>query len=450
MFSFFVLFMKKSKLTLLFLFLILSISTCFAQNFPYCISGRFAENELFSPFAIESDTNVVYGYNMGYFSVIDTLKMDIFRVKSQLDNLAKRPLVLLIHGGDFSIGSKMDMQVYAEQLARKGYVAATIDYRLGWDNVGAANCNGNMATYRFAMYRALQDVNASLRFLISNASIYGIDTSYIFLVGQDAGAITALHAGFLDQNEADILFPSAFADMGSIFSASNQINATYSIKGIFNWCGAVLDTSIIDANEQIPILSLHGLKDSIYGVDTGTYRFCYNPLNNYPLFYGPKQIQKRMNHLGICSEANYDANGEHCLFPTLEATNYVPFKMTCFFKNLLCGNCVAQEKNSYAIQTCMDAAPLSNTFALSGTTLSLAPNPTSGSLKVSGYLSSASNISLSLVTMNGIKYILQDKKDFPQGFMNINIQLPSFLSAGIYILECQLGQDVLRQKIELN
>lgn len=442
--------MKKSKLTLLFLLLIFGTSSGFAQTYPYCISGRFAENELFTSFAIESDTNVIYGNNLGYFSGVDTLKMDIIRVKSQLDNLSKRPLVVLIHGGDFSSGSKLDMKTYAEQFARKGYVAATIDYRLGWDNAGVLNCNGNMATYRFAMYRAVQDVNASLRFLTSNASSYGIDTSYIFLVGQDAGAITALNAGFLDQNEADILFPSAFADMGSLFSATNQINASYSIKGIFNWCGAVMDTSIIDANEQIPILSLHGLKDSIYGVDTGTYRFCYNPLNQYPLFYGPKQIQKRMNHLGICSEANYDANGEHCLFPTLEATNYVPFKMTCFFKNLLCGNCVTQEKNSYAIQTCMDAAPLSNTYVVSGTTISLAPNPTTGSLQVSGYLSSATSISLTLVSMNGKKYNVQEKMELPQGFMNLNIQLPSFLSAGIYILECQLGQEILRQKIEMH
>ena len=442
--------MKKSKLILLFLLLIFGTSSGFTQNYPYCISGRFAENELFTSFAIESDTNVIYGNNLGYFSGVDTLKMDIFRVKSQLDNLSKRPLVVLIHGGDFTTGSKLDMKTYAEQFARKGYVAATIDYRLGWNNAGVVNCNGNMATYRFAMYRAVQDINASLRFLTSNASSYGIDTSYIFLVGQDAGAITALHAGFLDQNEADILFPSAFADMGSLFSATNQINASYSIKGIFNWCGAVLDTSIIDANEQIPILSLHGLKDSIYGIDTGTYRFCYNPLNDYPLFYGPKQIQKRMNHLGICAEANYDANGEHCLFPTLEATNYVPFKMTCFFKNLLCGNCVTQEKNSYAIQTCMDAAPLSNTFVVSGTSISLAPNPTTGSLQVSGYLSSSTSISLTLVTMNGMKYNVQEITELPQGFMNLNIQLPSFLSAGMYILECQLGQEVLRQKIEMH
>jgi predicted esterase len=442
--------MKKSKLTLLFLLLIFGTSFGFAQNYPYCISGRFAENELFTSFATESDTNVIYGNNLGYLSGVDTLKMDIFRVKYQLDNLVKRPLIVLIHGGDFSTGSKMDMKTYAEQFARKGYVAATIDYRLGWDNTGAAICNGNMATYLFAMYRAVQDVNASLRFLTLNASNYGIDTSYIFLVGQDAGAITALHVGFLNQIEADILFPSAFADMGSLFSATNQINTSYSIKGIFNWCGAILDTSIIDANEQIPILSLHGLKDSIYGVDTGTYRFCYNTLNEYPLFYGPKQIQKRMNHLGICAEANYDANGEHCLFPSLEANSYVPFKMTCFFKNLLCGNCVTQEKNSYAIQTCMDAAPLSNTFAMSGTTITLSPNPTSGSMQVRGYLPSALSISLTLVTMNGMKYKIHERKDLPQGFMNLNIQLPSFLSAGMYILECQLGQEILRQKVELN
>jgi hypothetical protein len=87
---------------------------------------------------------------------------------------------------------------------------------------------------------------------------------------------------------------------------------------------------------------------------------------------------------------------------------------------------------------------------MSGTTITLSPNPTSGSMQVRGYLPSALSISLTLVTMNGMKYKIHERKDLPQGFMNLNIQLPSFLSAGMYILECQLGQEILRQKVELN
>ncbi len=140
----------------------------------------------------------------------DTLRMNLYEVNPAIDNLPKRPLVLLFHGGDFTGGQRADLDAYAKQLARRGYVAASVGYRTGWSSNGAAGqCNGSFASYRYAAYRAVQDAHAAIRFLAAHALTYGIDTSSIFLAGRDAGALTVLQAGFLQQAEANQLYPGA-------------------------------------------------------------------------------------------------------------------------------------------------------------------------------------------------------------------------------------------------
>ncbi|MCY7327486.1 MAG: carboxylesterase family protein, partial [Saprospiraceae bacterium] len=45
-----------------------------------------------------------------------------------------RPLSILMHGGAFVVGTKEDgnMVSLAQEIAARGYVVASINYRLGW------------------------------------------------------------------------------------------------------------------------------------------------------------------------------------------------------------------------------------------------------------------------------------------------------------------------------
>jgi poly(3-hydroxybutyrate) depolymerase len=440
--------MKRTKDYLL-LLLLLFVAICSkSQSYPYCISGRFAENDLFNSLAIISHSNVVYGQNLNYLVGMDTLKMDIFHVNPLIDNLSKKPVVIFFHGGDFSSGSKTDVNAYCEQLARRGFVAASVQYRLGWNNnPGGNSCDGDFSTYRYASYRALQDANAAIRFLTVNASMYSIDTSYIFIAGQDAGAITAMNAGFVDQNEANILYPGALADLGGIYNSGNNLIATYTIKGILNWCGGIADTNCIDANENIPVLSIHGLKDSIMPVSVGPYKYCNSTLNPAPVFYGPKQLFQRMKNIGICAESNYDANGEHCFFPTLEPVNYVPFKFTCFFKNILCGNCNTNEKVSYSIQSCMDAAPLTASSILGGNQLTISPIPVHSQCTIDGFINEEATIQIRLISLLGQQWIVGDELRNKSGQLHQTFSLPKGIVNGIYILQLQLNDEIINRKI---
>ena len=103
------------------------------------------------------------------------------------------------------------MVAMCDSFARKGYVTATIDYRLGMGatvnwflgipfGIQVNEING----YR-AAYRGMQDTRAAIRFLKHNADIYGIDTSKIYVTGSSAGGILALNNIYLDKNEINDL-----------------------------------------------------------------------------------------------------------------------------------------------------------------------------------------------------------------------------------------------------
>lgn len=87
------------------------------------------------------------------------------------------PAVVAIHGGGFTSGDRSAYGVLLGRLAARGYVAATVDYRLA-------------PATQFPT--ALQDVKAALRFLRANAQKYAIDPNRICAIGEAAGANLAL------------------------------------------------------------------------------------------------------------------------------------------------------------------------------------------------------------------------------------------------------------------
>lgn len=431
-----------------YLLLLIAFSfTCKAQSSVYCINGRFAENDFYAPIAIDSQLNIQYGFNTNISGAIDTLHFDIYYPNTVIDPLNKRPLVMMVHGGGFVNGSKTDLTNYCRQLARRGYVAATINYRLGWNSIGAGTaCTGNIPQLKTAMYRAAQDVDAALRYLNFYASDYAIDTDHLFAAAQSEGALALLLAAFCDQTEADVYFPGLSADMGGLHQGTNLIPTSYQLQGIFNWCGAIVDTNMIDANENIPVLSIHGLLDNVMPVDTGNYLSCNDTLNPYPFLYGPKQIYRRMQNLGICSENNFDASGQHCYFPSLEANNYLPSKFTCFFKNLLCGNCHSQSKTGYNSPSCMDAAPTSINTQNLNEDISVRYQQATNTILLNGESMTTKSLKISLYSLSG-QMLYESTKPIHKGYYNIHVPLPNVLASGLYLLQIQSGNEMLSRKI---
>ena len=83
-----------------------------------------------------------------------------------------RPAVLVIHGGGWLKGNKSKFHYISVALARRGYVAVSVGYRLGGE-----------ATFPAAGH----DCNAATRWLRSQAKRYGVDPNRIAAVGGSAG-----------------------------------------------------------------------------------------------------------------------------------------------------------------------------------------------------------------------------------------------------------------------
>lgn len=93
---------------------------------------------------------------------------------------AKAPVVVCIHGGGWIEGSKKQFLGFARRAAAKGFVAASIDYRLAPDH---------------PMPAQIQDAKCAVRFLRANAAQYRIDPERIGALGESAGGHLALMLG---------------------------------------------------------------------------------------------------------------------------------------------------------------------------------------------------------------------------------------------------------------
>lgn len=220
------------------------------------------------------------------------------------DTLKNRPLMVLLHGGAFIIGDKATptVQELAFDFARKGYVVATINYRMGFNPASKSSLERSA-------YRAVQDARAALRYLSFNASAYNIDPDYVFLGGSSAGAITSLNTAFMKNDERPESSGANLwrmqKDLGGLDESTNTLLNTFSIKAVANLWGAVNDTSIIDKEEQIPVLSFHGDADKIVPF---AYNYPFTDLdttwtsNIVGKLYGSLFIDKRLKNQGIHSE----------------------------------------------------------------------------------------------------------------------------------------------------
>lgn len=104
-----------------------------------------------------------------------TLEMDIYRPQGTWGSL---PVVVCIHGGGWANGNRVNHKNVAQALAFRGYVAATISYRLSGEAPFPA---------------AIHVCKAAVRYLRANAKEYGIDSENIGAIGLSAGGhLTAL------------------------------------------------------------------------------------------------------------------------------------------------------------------------------------------------------------------------------------------------------------------
>ena len=118
-------------------------------------------------------------YNLTYCTLgTHALQLDVFYPKAKQKK--GYPAVLFIHGGGWRSGDRSNHMPMAQQLAAKGYVTATAEYRLSTEALYPA---------------AVHDLKAAIRWLRANARQYSIDTTRIAVWGFSAGGQLAALVG---------------------------------------------------------------------------------------------------------------------------------------------------------------------------------------------------------------------------------------------------------------
>jgi acetyl esterase/lipase len=98
------------------------------------------------------------------------------------------PLILCIHGGAWRMGDKSKFISMLEDFARRGYVAASMNYRFA-------------PKYRFPSQ--LDDTKAALCFLKNSHQRYKIDVNHVGAVGESAGSHLAMLMSFTSDPKDD-------------------------------------------------------------------------------------------------------------------------------------------------------------------------------------------------------------------------------------------------------
>jgi hypothetical protein len=415
-----------------------------SQN--YCIKNRFSSTALFTDTQIQKDSNIVFAVAKHWNSAaVDTLRMDIYYPNSSVETLAKRPLIVFAFGGGFIGGTRSDMVYFCKEFAKRGYVTATVDYRLGWGclDMTAATlclCNDYIGLYS-AAYRAMQDFNSSLRFLSYNSSKYKIDTNFVFVSGVSAGSITAMNAAFMNQAEIDSKLSWVHSSFGSIDSSGNSYPKNYKIKGVLDFCGAVFDTAYMTNNSDISIVSFHDSIDCVVNTYHDYLINCTGNCHNLFPMDGSAVIYSKAIKNGTCAELNINPAIGHCS----SNYGYVINQGSCFLKRVLCNTCSSvRYKNESNIASCDSLGSLNgiDNFG-SSIFFQVYPNPARDLLH---FELNADNIPaiLTIYDMNGKEVIRQSINE-----SRFNISVSSF-PAGIYQVKMQSENAIRVEKIVIN
>ena len=253
------------------------------------------KNDIFT--TIDSLIDIPYGTAINLKGKAESLLLNLF-MPPAIDTVQNRPLVIFIHGGGFrnnnkssSISNKLGIR-----LGKKGFVVASIDYRLG---IAETNTNQD---YHEAMFRAQQDARAAVRFLRKNAVKFGIDEKQVYLAGSSAGAMTALAVAYMDQDEIPLdIDQSKWGDL-----EGNSGNEGYSskVQGVFNLWGSMIDYKWIKKGDA-PLYNAAGLADATVPYDSS---YDYHSFK-----YGPFILYQQCLRLGISTAWRPFYNAGHTL-----------------------------------------------------------------------------------------------------------------------------------------
>lgn len=307
-----------------------------------CEEGRYREF-IFSDYIINTD--VAYGENINLDGENEALLLDIYRPADDAET--NRALVILCHGGYFIGGDKgaTDMVPLCEDLARMGYVVASINYRMGIPF--AFNLE---VPYGQAVVRAVQDLRAAIRWFrkgfYEEKNPYGIDPENVFAGGSSAGGFMSLHLAYMDENEIPEWLDMSIPGLeGGLEGASGNAGYSSDVKAIISVSGALGDADWVDEQDTTPACLFHGDEDNVITIDSGLF-VLFNTIE-VTTVEGSNYINQRLDQFGIehCYEIN-EGEGHVAYVDNAAIYDTTLSIISNFLSHMICGielDCTYQE-----------------------------------------------------------------------------------------------------------
>lgn len=434
--------------------------------------------------------NIVYGVAVDFAGVADTLRLDIYKPLNNTD--ISRPVYLHAHGGSWlEISNKNGAESAAvcTEMAKRGYVAANIEYRRGFHRVNFYNpyalCsalvlpNNSDCIYAQdsseiirAVYRGMQDFKGAIRYMKSRHLTDSTDVQKVVIGGESAGGFLALYTGLLDcPNEKPLscnALPDALPTDGDLLDCNIpnpslvrpdlgdvegdlHINSGYNadVKGVANFFGGVFhplwrgltppalylfhqtNDAIVDCGVKSPMRSFY--EQVVYPLN-----LC-QPLVTIPVASGSCAIQDQLSALGAAApawNAQIVNNGPPFALanPNGHAYDNIGLRaaqMAAYFSPYLTG-AAALPPGSPCQVTDTNSAP-------EGLQWSIAPNPIVGDLSVQVEAGAEMDVTIRVYSSLG-RLLRSVSVQVAAGRQSVLIEGP--FAPGIYFV--QIGQTVRR------
>lgn len=149
--------------------------------------------------AIQTFKDIRYGGAVNpYTGKFTQLFLDLY--SPEPDPRPLRPAVVLLHGGYFTGGDKTgdSMPRLATTLAQRGYLVASINYRLATvSDVSFEVLHSQPERAKYIVEMAQEDARAAVRYMRHMAQEWRVDVNRIVIGGDSAGAIAALYYAYV-------------------------------------------------------------------------------------------------------------------------------------------------------------------------------------------------------------------------------------------------------------
>ena len=209
------------------------------------------------------------------------LKLDVARP----DGDGPFPAIVFIHGGGWYQGKRQAYRTQIEEAAKRGYVAATISYRLmKFDEKQKETTSAD------PIFPAqIHDAKAAIRWLRANAEKYHVDPNRIGVTGGSAGGHLSLLVGLTDPS-AKLEGESGNPDQSSRVQAVVNVFGPTEMSGCYQkssvaWIFRLFMGGTPDETSQRyqaaspvtyvskddpPVLTLHGDRDALVPIEQAT------------------------------------------------------------------------------------------------------------------------------------------------------------------------------------